>query len=252
MAGITAHLKQMWARRDAAAEVSRDEAQAALQAPPYVRAVAVYEHTLRLVAGTGLVAVVLLGGLVAWQQVRISALVQQVRDKDYLVVPGAADFVEVRANMVPDNVIVRFVEYFTTQMVSVTDRNLERRYAALAHFMTPALEARLSQEIERKAAVLRSLHGAEVFDPLGEPQIERIVVGDRVLFEARIRGRIERYALGRALDSSVEVITVQFRTRSSLGADEPWIFEVVEFVRRTEAEQLQLEQTRRVVKQEIR
>ena len=43
-----------------------------------------------------------------------------------------------------------------------------------------------------------------------------------------------------------------FRTRTALGAEEPWVFEVIEFERRTEDEQLELDRSRRVVQAEER
>lgn len=245
-------LGRLVAREKDLASTEASQQAAAAAAPPYVRAVAVHESTTRWVSRVGLGSLGALVCLVAFQQHRIHALVQEVRTKEFLVVPGAADFVPVRANMIPDRVVTEFVTYFTTQMVSVTDSNIDRRYRALSHFLAPDLEARLAQELERKAAVLRSLHGAEVFDLLGEPEVQRRTVDGRALFEARVRGRVARYALGQVLESTVEVVTVTFRTRTALGAEEPWVFEVIEFERRAEAEQLERDRTRKVVQTEPR
>ena len=245
-------LGRLVAREKDLASVESSQQAAATAAPPYVRAVAVHESTTRWVSRVGLTTLGALVCLLAFQQHRISELVHEVRTKEFLVVPGAADFVPVRANMIPDRVVTEFTTYFTTQMVSVTDSNIDRRYRALAHFLTPELEARLTQELERKSAVLRSLHGAEVFDLLGEPEVQRRTVDGRTLFEARVRGRVARYALGQVLGSTIEVVTVTFRTRSALGAEEPWVFEVIEFERRTEDEQLERDRTRKVVQTETR
>lgn len=234
-------------REQDVAATHAERASAAAAAPPYVRAVAVHESTTRWVSRIGLASLAALVGLVAYQQYRIGDLVEQVRTKEFLVVPGAADFVPVRANLIPDRVVTEFVTYFTTQMISVTDGNIDRRYRAMSHFLAPDLEAKFDQELKRKAAVLRSLHGAEVFDALGEPEVQRLTVDGRTVFEAKVRGRVERYALGQSLESAVEVVTVTFRTRSTLGAEEPWVFEVVEFVRRTEDEQVAHERSRQVV-----
>lgn len=250
--GARLALGRLMARDKDTAAVAAEQQAAAAAAPPYVRAVAVHESTTRWVSRVGLASLGALVCLVGFQQTRIHALVQEVRAKEFLVVPGAADFVPVRANMIPDRVVTEFVIYFTTQMVSVTDSNIDRRYRALAHFLTPDLEARLEQELERKAAVLRSLHGAEVFDLLGEPEVQRRTVDGRAQFEARVRGKVARYALGQVLESTTEVVTVTFRTRSALGAEEPWVFEVIEFERRTEDEQLELDRSRRVVQAEER
>jgi hypothetical protein len=82
---------------------------------------------------------------------------------------------------------------------------------------------------------------------LGEPVIERKTVDGKATFEAKVRGKVARYALGQMLESSLEVVTVTFRTRTTLGAEEPWVFEVIELVRRTEDEQIQFERTQQVV-----
>ena len=239
-------------RSDDRARTEAEQQQMARAAPPYVRAVAVHESTTRLVVGAAIVSTTLLLGLVAAQQYRIHSLVNEVRAKEFLVVPGAADFVPIRANLIPDRVITEFASYFVSQMISVTDGNIERRYQAMARFLTPSLDAELQQELLRKAAVLRSLHGAEVFDPLGEPVVERRTEDGRAVFVARVRGRVERYALGAPLEATTEVATIVFQTRSALGAEEPWIFEVTDFVRRTEQEELAHERTQKVVQGEHR
>lgn len=232
--------------------IESEQRHAAATAPPYVRAVAVHETTTRFVGGVGLLSAGLLIGLVVMQQYRIHALVNEVRTKEFLVVPGAADFVPIRANLIPDRVITEFASYFAGQMISVTDSNIERRYQSMSRFLAPALEAELEQELLRKAAVLRSLHGAEVFDPQGEPEVERKTEEGRAIFVARVRGRVERYALGTVLEGTTEVATIVFRTRSTLGAEEPWVFEVIEFVRRTEDEESAYERTQKVVQGERR
>jgi len=236
-------------RRRKAADHEQDTGAhaAAVDAPPYVRALAVHEQTTRWVSvSAGLVGLSLLS-LVAYQQYRIVGLVEEVRAKEYLVVPGAADFVPVRANMISDRVVTEFADYFVAQMVSVTARNLERRYDAMSRFLTPALEARLAQELATKAELLRALHGAEVWDSLGTPDVRRFTgPNGQSMFEAHLRGRVARYALGEVLQSEVEVVTVTFQTRSALGAEEPWVFEVVDFIRRSEDEHQRHERRQRI------
>jgi hypothetical protein len=58
---------------------------------------------------------------------------------------------------------------------------------------------------------------------------------------------VARYALGEVLQSDVEVVTVTFQTRSALGAEEPWVFEVTDFVRRGEDEHARYERRKRIV-----
>lgn len=245
---VRALLARIGAREDSAAATRTAQAAAAAAVPPYVRAVAVHEHTTRIIGRAGLATLLGLLGLVGYQQYQLTALTAQLRAKEYLVVPGAADFVPVRANLIPDRVVTEFVSYLTTQMISVTSNNIERRYEALSHFFAPDLEAKLHQELERKAAVLRSLHGAEVFEQSGAPHVQRTTVGGRTVFEAKVRGRVQRYALGTALEDTTEVVTLTFRTRSTLGAEEPWVFEVVDFVRRTTTEQETFERSQQVVR----
>lgn len=234
-------------RRDADEDGSQQaQVRAAATDAPYVRAVGVYEGVARWVTRAGLVALLGSAGLHACQQRRIHGLAEALRAKDFLVVPGASDFVEVRANLIPDRVVVAFAEYFASQIATVSERTIQGRHDALAHLMSPALEARLEQELSTKAAILREVKGAEVFDQLGTPEIRRVTMHGRPMFEAKVRGRIERYALGRALEASVEVITLRFGTRQHLGPEEPWVFEVAEIERRTEAEQLEYDRSVRM------
>jgi hypothetical protein len=243
-----AGLVDRWRRREAMqGDVSAIASEAALVAPPYVRALAVHEQTTRWVSACALCVGVGLVGLVAYQQYRIAGLVSEVRTKEYLVVPGAADFVPVRANMISDRVVTEFADYFSAQMVSVTARNIEHRYDAMARFLTPELEARLTQELSAKAELLRALHGAEVWDVMGKPSVRRFTSPDgKSMFEATLRGRVARYALGEVLKSDVEVVTLTFQTRTALGAEEPWVFEVTDFVRRSEDEHRRVERSHRI------
>lgn len=248
----TSFVRQMFARREARAEAARQRAQeraaTAARVPAYVRAVAVHKSTttllLRACGGLSLGLLALVG----WQQMRITELVHEVRAKEFLVVPGAHDFVPIRANLIPDAQLAGFVSYIADQLISVSYRNLQRRTDALAHLMTPGLSAQLDQEVPGKAKLLTSLQGSEVFQPLEAPQITRTTQSGRTQFEATVRGEVVRYALGRQLDSTTEVVTVVFRPRNTLGAEEPWVFEVVDFARRSEDEHHDYERAQRLVR----
>lgn len=227
---------QSWRAR--AKRTNDEHWDSAQEAPPYVSSVAVLRSGLRMQRRAGAVLLLGLLGLVCYQQWSIRGLMQDNRTKEFLVVPGASDFLPIRANMIPDASIVSFARYFTDRMISVSDRSLAGRFDELRRFMVPALEVELEEELRSKASLLRDVKGAEIWSNASTPQISRETRGDgQTYFVARITGSVERYALKHTLGMTREVVTLTFRMRNGLSGDDPWIFEVTDFERRTADEQ---------------
>lgn len=233
--GVLSALQSWRAQRRQSDETHWTTAQ---EVPPYVSSVAVLRSGLKMQRRVGAVVFLGLIGLVGYQQWHIAGLMHKVRTKEFLVVPGAADFLPVRANMVPDASIIAFARYFTDRMISVSDRTLNTRYSELRQYMTPALEVELEEQLRSKMTLLKDVRGAEIWASSAKPVIRRETRSDGLTyFVARIAGQVDRYALQRPLGMTREVATVTFRMRSSLSADDPWIFEVTSFERRTVAQQ---------------
>lgn len=112
-------------------------------AAPYVRALATLEYTIRLQRRVGLVVGLAGLGLLVYQQSLVYQLSADLREQDFLVVPGAVDFVRVRPNLIGDKVILSFARFFTERMVSVGHRTMGARYQEMSRYMSPALWANM-------------------------------------------------------------------------------------------------------------
>lgn len=74
---------------------------------------------------------------------------------------------------------------------------------------------------------------------LGTVEAERRELADgEAGFVATLKVSVDRYAGDRVLEQRLEYVTMEFRT-SALSADDPWLFEVVEFARRSPDEHRQ-------------
>jgi hypothetical protein len=206
--------------------------------PPYVQALATLGYTIRLQRRVGILLGVAGLSLFAYQQMTIWNLYGELRTKDYLVVPGAADFVSVRPNLVGDRTIVAFARYFTERMVSVSHRDIEARYGQLEKYMVPALWVHMQRELEQTAAMFKAIHVSEVASIRDIEAERRNLSNGKSGFVATVKVVVDRYVGERKHESKEEVVTIIFQT-SHLSGDEPWLFEVVEFVRRSPAEHRQ-------------
>ena len=211
-----------------------DATASASAVPPYVQSLEILAYTIRQQRRVGVVAGIVALGLLGWQQARIYRLTNDLRDQDFLVVPGAADFMRVRPNLVGDEAVRSFAQYFTERLVSVSYLNLEARYETMARHMAPALWALIQRDLEDTARLFRAVQATEVMH-LEKIEAVRKNLDGGAGFVATLNIVVDRFLGERKLESRDEVVTVVFRT-SGLSADSPWLFEVEEFVRRTPEE----------------
>lgn len=203
--------------------------------PPYVQSLEVLAYTIRQQRRVGIVLGAVALGLLGWQQVRIYRLTQDLRDQDFLVVPGAADFMRIRPNLVGDEAVRSFAQYFTERLVSVSYLNLEARYEAMARHMSPALWALIQRDLEDTARLFRAVQATEVMHLEKIEAVRKNFDDGASGFVATLNVVVDRFLGERKLESRDEVVTLVFTT-SGLSADSPWLFEVQEFVRRTPEE----------------
>lgn len=208
---------------------------AALALPSHVRATAVLEYTIRMQRRVGLfVGAVALTAL-GWQQYQIWNLSVALRNQDYIVVPGAVEFVRVRPNLVGDRAVLAFAEYFASHLVSVGYLDLEGRYRAMSEHMSPGLWSRMQTDLEDTLTLFRTIRASEVLQITNIEAERKALPSGEPGFVAVIEGQVERYAGDRRLEQRSEVITVVYRT-SPLSQDDPWLFEVVDFIRQSPEE----------------
>ncbi len=215
--------------------------------PPYIQSLVVLSSTVQLHKRLNLLLVCGLGGLIAYQQVQLSKVHSQLRNEDYLVIPGAADFVRVRPNLIPDQAAIDFAHYFVEQMCSITYRNAVSRYDGMAAYMSPALSTALEVELAESLPLLRSIQGAELVEFAGDPVAERTTYNGKPVFRATFSATVHRFAGARRLSSIDEHIEVIYQT-APISGDTPWIFEVIEFSRRSAGEQAEYERAQRLAR----
>ncbi len=212
--------------------------------PSHLRETEMLAYTIRLQRRVGAVFAVGFVGLIGWQQFQLHQVNTALRNQDYIVVPGAADFVRVRPNMIGDRTIMAFARYFAERMVSVGYLDLEDRYRSMRQHMAPALWAELQVDLEETMGLFRAVRAAEVLQIMGVEAERTDLPGGGAGFRAVLQGQVSRYAGERRLEHRTEIIEIWFRT-SALSGEDPWLFEVTDFVRSTPEEFRRLEHSRR-------
>ncbi len=215
--------------------------------PSHVRTLSSLDAAIRVQRLTNIALLAGLGLIIGWQQVRIHHLMQDLRDQDYLVVPGASDFLRIRANLIPDAAVLEFATYFTERMINVSHRGATERYEAMSQYMSPPLWAAVQRDLSESLPLLSAISGTELFH-LSDVTAVRKTTGNKTAFTATIHGRVEKFAGPRRLADSDEVVTVDFRT-APISGDEPWIFEVTAFERRSAQEHAEFVAMRRTMEQ---
>jgi hypothetical protein len=166
----------------------------------------------------------------------------QKMNSEYIVVPGAAEFLRVRPNLIPDAVVKDFAHFVATYAGNFTYRNAKEHFEIVAERMVPDLKGRFLRDAESKFSEWQKRRVDQVFafDPV-EIQVSSDKFGAKYVLLAR--GTRSQYADGTLLQETDENLYLELRPRLRLNpgsrSDESLLLiERLEWVSRTQADAL--------------
>ena len=214
-----------------------DDAEPTLvELPPFLAQAAVYRDRLRMAkawtVGVTLTAVALLG----LQELRFHGALGKYTNREILIVPGAVDFMRVRPNMLPDNVIYYFAEYIAENVGTFNHLNVESKADRVGEFFTPEFRERYLADLRKSLKSYRELNVTEVFTPTPATKFQVVKdAGGNPHYVVNVEGQLDRYSNDNKLVSEREIFTIRFRTTRVL-PDKPWFFEVEDISRKSREE----------------
>jgi hypothetical protein len=191
--------------------------------------------------------IALLGVVLAFSSLVTSAVLLQHKlfqkmNSEYIVVPGAAEFLRVRPNLIPDAVVKDFAHFVATYAGNFTYRNAKEHFEIVAERMVPDLKGRFLRDAESKFSEWQKRRVDQVFafDPV-EIQVANDKFGAKYLLVAK--GTRSQYADGTLLQETDENLYLELRPRLRLNpgsrSDESLLLiERLEWVSRSQAESL--------------
>jgi len=166
----------------------------------------------------------------------------QKMNSEYIVVPGAAEFLRVRPNLIPDSVVKDFAQYVATYAGNFTYRNAVDHFETVAERMAPELKGRFLRDAESKFSqwTKRRVDQVFAFEPI-EIQLVNDSFGPKYVMV--VTGKRSQYADGTLLQETDENLFLELRPRLSLNpgrrSDESLLLiERLEWVSLSQAEAL--------------
>lgn len=210
------------------------------QYPPFVTATAALESRLRTQRRMtyGVIATCL--GIVAIQQHRMGAMTDQLARSEFIVVPGAPDYMVVRPGVPPDAAVFTFANWTIDQLANFNYLDVERRYEFLAEHMSPEFRESFLMEFRKKLPRYREFTVTEIYQHPGINNYDLRKVGDQFLYVVTARGNVIRYSGDQKLGTSTrEIVRLTFKT-SPINRNKTFLFEVTNIERMTEEEETHL------------
>ena len=163
-------------------------------------------------------------------------------NSEYIVVPGAAEFLRVRPNLIPDTVVKDFAQFVATYAGNFTYRNAKDHFETVAERMAPELKGRFLRDAESKFSEWNKRRVDQVFafEPI-DIHVSSDKFGAKYVLVAQ--GRRSQYADGTLLQETDENLYLELRPRLTLlpgrRSDESLlVIERLEWVTRSQADSL--------------
>jgi hypothetical protein len=201
--------------------------------PPFLATAAIYNDRLRVFKGMLIAVCALSAVAIGFQELRYQSLVSKTVNKDFIIIPGAVDFMRVRPGLVPDSTVFYFAEFVAEQMGTFNSANVEQRLEKIGQFMTPSFKEVVAMEVKQKLPLYKELSATEVFIP--EPATKYELKKDESgtpIYVVDVKGHVERFSGSQKIQEGDEIATVTFRT-TRIVPDRPWMFEIIDIKRRT-------------------
>ena len=176
-------------------------------------------------------------GFICYQAVDNGGLKEQLKNKDYFLVPtNIAEITRVRPNSLDDERIYEFAEWFIDEYGNITYDQSEAKLKTLTKYMHPAMRSRFMREFRTKMELYQARKIDEVFTfekvDSYERKSEKIDRMSKTVYIVSVWGIVRKYVEGRVTAPYRELITVKFQTTHITG-EKSWLFEVVDVTRKT-------------------
>ncbi|MEY3903811.1 MAG: hypothetical protein RL189_3117 [Pseudomonadota bacterium] len=238
-------LHWLWMRRKERQEIETrpDDLFSQIRAlPPFESQIAIVSSQRNKWKLLALVALIFAAASIVTSAVLLQHKLFQKMNSEYIVVPGAAEFLRVRPNLIPDAVVKDFAHFVATYAGNFTYRNAKEHFETVAERMVPDLKGRFLRDAETKFSEWQKRRVDQVFafEPV-EIQVASDKFGAKYVLVAR--GTRSQYADGTLLQETDENLYLELRPRLRLNpgsrSDESLLLiERLEWVSRTQADAL--------------
>jgi hypothetical protein len=207
----------------ARAPVRRPDFRGAL--PPYFNVVGAFNTRLRAWIILYFATVLVLSGVILIQNKTLSHRLFKAIDREFLIVPGAPEFIPVRTNKIPDSSVFGFAEFVANHIGTFTYRNVSYHYGKVLDYMTPKLRGEFDIIVDLKLKEWSERRTEQVFgyEPVKEFDLQNDSKGP--VYTVFVEGTISRYVDGKAFDETREVLHLKFRTKN-ITAEKSFFFEI--------------------------
>lgn len=205
--------------------------------PSFLSHVAIYRDRQRVTTWFMSGLTLLFISIVAMQEWRVAKLTKALSERDYLIVPGAPEFMRIRPGFIADESVYLFAEYAANLLSTFSYNTVTAQYRTLSEFMTPELKARFLLAMERPLKMYRELRVDQVFDlePVKKFELKNDERGAKYI--VRTHGQVRKYIEGNLRETVPnESILFTFRPRK-VKPSSPWFFEIESFDRMTPEEE---------------
>lgn len=135
---------------------------------------------------------------------------------EFIVVPGAADYIRVRPNLIPDAAVFAFAEYVASYSGTFSHRNAKESFAIIGERMVPELKGRFLRDTDARLTEWSRRRVDQVF--AYEPVRRFDVLSDAhgAKYALVVKGTRTQYADGTLLQESLENLYLVLRPRLSV------------------------------------
>jgi hypothetical protein len=135
---------------------------------------------------------------------------------EFIVVPGAADYIRVRPNLIPDAAVYAFAEYVASYAGTFSHRNAKESFAIIGERMAPELKGRFLRDTDARLTEWSRRRVDQVF--AYEPVRRFDVLNDShgAKYALVVKGTRTQYADGTLLQESMENLYLVLRPRLSV------------------------------------
>lgn len=205
--------------------------------PTFLSQVAVYRDRQRVSTWMMSGLTVLFIAIVSMQEWRVAKLTKALAERDYLIVPGAPEFMRIRPGFIADESVYLFAEYAANLLSTFSYNTVSAQYRTLSEFMMPELKTRFLLAMEKPLKMYRDLRVDQVFDmlPVKKFELKNDERGPKYI--VRTQGQVRKYVEGNLRETVPnESVIFIFRPRK-VKPSTPWFFEIESFERMTPEEE---------------
>ena len=135
---------------------------------------------------------------------------------EFIVVPGAADYVRVRPNLIPDEAVFAFAEYVASYAGTFSYRNAKNHFVIVGERMVPELKGRFLRDTDARLTewMRRRVDQVFAYEPVRRFDVLSDKFGSK--YALVVKGPRAQYADGTLIQESTENLYLVLRPRLSV------------------------------------